>query len=117
MGLARLFSDEGRLDEAQAHLELARSYVVNDAYLLARASLLQAEVRDKLEMPEEAKSEALYALEVFKKLGAQIDVEYTRSFMERIEVNGPRDDGELIYKSPFVVCVNSSYSDEVTESG
>ena len=115
--LAELFSNQGRFDETKTHLEHARSYAANDVYLLARASLLQAVVRHKQDISEEAKSEALCALEVFEKLGAQIDAEYTRSFIERIEVDGPRDDGEPIDKSPFVACVNSSYSDEVTESG
>ena len=115
--LTDLFSDEGRFAEAQTHVEHARSHAANDVYLLARASLLQAGFRHKQGVLEEAKSEGLCALEVFEKLGAETDAEYTRSLIERIAADEPNDDGELIGTIPFVACVDSSCSDEVVEPG
>ena len=42
--LAWLFLDEGAFDDATAHVEQARSYVVEDRYTLGRAIKLQAEI-------------------------------------------------------------------------
>jgi tetratricopeptide (TPR) repeat protein len=42
--LAQLFSEESKFDDAHAHIEQAKSHVVNDAYLLGRATELQAQI-------------------------------------------------------------------------
>ena len=83
--LADLFYREGRLDDAHAHVERAKSHAANDTYLLAQASLLQAQLWHEQEMFEEAKSEALRALNTFEKFGAAIDVENTRKVLKRID--------------------------------
>jgi len=85
--LSQLFSEEGRSNDAHAQLERARSHAVNHAYLLARASQLQAGFWNKQHMFEEAKSEALRALGVYEKLGATNDAEYTRELLGQIDSN------------------------------
>ena len=42
--LVRVFYEEGRLDDAQAHIERAKSHAVDDAYLLACALHVQAQL-------------------------------------------------------------------------
>ena len=83
--LADLFSEEGKLNDAHTHLELAKSHAVNDTYLLARASRLQAGLWIKQRMLSKAKVEALRALEVFEKFGAGKDAEKTRQLLKRID--------------------------------
>ena len=83
--LSELFSEEGRLDDAHAHVERAKSHAVNDAYLMARASRVQAWLWDRQQKFEEAKSEALRALDVFEKLGALNDAEVTRQLLGHID--------------------------------
>jgi len=116
--LADLFSQEGRFNDAHAHIEQAKPYAVNGAYNQARASQLQAKVWDQQRMFEEAKSEALCALGVFERLGATNDAEDTRELLGRIDRNarlmdsglaisdGPADDGELLKTMLLVVYVN-----------
>ena len=124
--LADLFSTEGRFNDAHAHFEQARSHAVDDAYLLARASLLQAWTWNKQHMFEEARSEALHALSAFEKLGAMENAEDTRNFLGEINRNAvgsgpalsdkPADDGEPIEPTLLVVYINSSCSDGITGS-
>lgn len=85
--LADLFSEEGRFSDAHAHLKLAKSHAVNDAYLLARASRLQAGIWNKQRIFQKAKVEALRALDVFEKFGAAKDAEKTRQLLQRIDRN------------------------------
>ena len=90
--MARLFSREGRFNDAHAHVEQARLRAVNDTYLLARASLLQAGFWDKQHIFEEAKSEALGAFVVFERLGATNYVESTRELLEQVDRNATDSD-------------------------
>jgi len=124
--LAVLFFEACRFDDAQAHVERAKSYTVNDTHLLAHTSQLQAWVWYKQHMFEEAKSEAQRALGLFEKLGATRDAEDTRELLGKMEM-----DFELV-TTPQHICsishcklletmlldmhVNSSCSDEITES-
>ena len=83
--LVWVFAEEGKFDDAQIHVERARSYAVDNTYLLARVSLLQARVRYAQSAFGEAKSEGLRALDVFGKLGAANDAESTRQFLQKID--------------------------------
>ena len=83
--LATLFSGEGKFNDAQAHVERAKSHAIDSTYFLARASTLQARVWYDQHMFGEAKSEALRALGVFEKLGATSDVEHARGLLRRID--------------------------------
>ena len=83
--LAALFCDDGRFDEAHAHIELAKSHTANSAYTLGRAMELWATVWYKQRRVEEAKAGALRAADVYEKLGNAQDVERCRKLLERIE--------------------------------
>ena len=83
--LAWLFSGKDRFDDAHVHVQRARSHVVNDPYLLARASQQQAILWSEKDKPEEANSEALRALDVFEKLGAANDAERVRNLLRWID--------------------------------
>ena len=92
--LAQLFSGGGRLDDAHAHLERAKSHAVNDAYNLACAMELQANFWCKQRMFEKARLEASCAAEVYEKIGATGGAENCREFLRSI---GELDlDGELM---------------------
>ena len=83
--LANVSLAEGRFDDAQIHVERARSCAVGNPYLLARASLLQAGLWYAQSMFGEAKSEGLRVLDVFVKLGAVSDAEFTRQLLREID--------------------------------
>jgi len=82
--LADLFLGHRRFDDAHAHIGCTKAHAVDDVYLLACGSDLQARVWYEQHMYEEAKSEALGALGVFEKLGATRNAERTREFLMRI---------------------------------
>jgi len=70
-----LFSSEGRFDDAHAHIKRAESHTVGHPYNLGNAMYQQALFWYKQQKFEEAKSEALRAVEVFEMLGATQDLE------------------------------------------
>jgi len=125
--LARLFSREGRFNDAHARIEQAKSHAVNDTYLLARASLLQARFWYRQHMFEEAKSEALRVLGVFEKFGATSDAERARKLLGRIDRNArgnglatsnESDDDPWwwVPQTMLLVCVLTPHWDGITES-
>jgi hypothetical protein len=67
---------------------------------------------------EEAKSEALRALDAFEKLGAADDVERVRELLQQIDLDACEsgDDGELLTTVLSVVFIDSSYSDRTAKS-
>jgi tetratricopeptide (TPR) repeat protein len=83
--LAKLFRDEGRLDDAHAHIELAKSHTVNSTQNLGNAMELQARVLYEQHRLEEAKSEVLLATQVYERLGAAKKVERCRKLLQDIE--------------------------------
>jgi tetratricopeptide (TPR) repeat protein len=83
--LAELFRDEDEFDEANAHIEQAKSQAVNDAYNMSRAMQIQAEVWYHQHRLDEAKSEALRALEIYEKHGAAGDAGICRGILRKIE--------------------------------
>ena len=68
--LAELCFDEGRFDDAHAHLERAKPHAANDPYLLGRAMELQAGFWYRERRFEAAKSEVLRAVDLYDKFGA-----------------------------------------------
>jgi tetratricopeptide (TPR) repeat protein len=82
--LALVFLDQGRFDDAHAHVERAKSHAVN-AYNLGRMMRLQADIWYKQGRLEEAKSEILSTVDVFQKLGAAGDLESCGRFLQLIE--------------------------------
>ena len=79
--LALLFFCEKRFDDAHAHIERAKSHAINDPYSLGCAMVLQAVFWLQERKPEEAKSEALGAIDVFERLGAAKGVEDCRAIL------------------------------------
>ena len=88
--LADLFSAQGKFEDAQTHLEYAKSHTVNNTYLLAQAMDHQARLWDMQGRCEDAESEALRALDAFEKLGAARDAEDTRGLLRQIEARRSR---------------------------
>jgi len=83
--LAWLFFDQGKFDDAHAHVELAKSHMVGDAYHLGRIMELQAGFWYQQHQFEEARSELSRAAEVYEKLGAIGDLEDCRELIQQIE--------------------------------
>ena len=110
--LAELFFSEKRIDDAHAHVERAKSHAINFPYYLGRATELQAGFWLEEGKLEEAKSEALGAIDVFERLGAAKDVERCRKILRYIEkrTEKPVTSGELLETVPLPTSVNSPFS-------
>ena len=76
--LAVLFRNEGRLEDAQSHIERIKPHAIDSAYSLGRVMNLQASVWYEQNRLEEARSEALRAVDVYEKLGAASDLKSCR---------------------------------------
>ena len=83
--LAGLFGGVGRLGDAHAHIEHAKSHAANSAYNLGLAAELQVKVWCAQHRFEEAKSEALRAADIFERLGAVRDLEFCRRHLRYIQ--------------------------------
>ena len=83
--LVYLFADKDRFDDAQAHVERAKSHTAHTTYLLGRTADLQAWLWRKQGRHEEAKSEALRAADLYEKIGAMKDLEESRDFLMGID--------------------------------
>ena len=70
-GLAELFRDQDDFDDAHLHVEQAKTYTVDDRYRLGRARLVQAQIYYRQHRLEDSAFEALGALEIFERFGAQ----------------------------------------------
>jgi tetratricopeptide (TPR) repeat protein len=118
--LAVLSFDEGRFDDAHAHLEHAKSHATNDndPFLLARVMRRQAWFWHRQHRFEEAKSGALRAFDAFEKLGATNDAETARELLRWIDRDAYEldDDGEPLVAVLSVVFIDFLYSDSITES-
>jgi tetratricopeptide (TPR) repeat protein len=115
--LAILFRDEGEFDEASTHTEQAKLHADNDAYKLGRAIKMQAGIWNLQHRLEEAKSEALHALEIFEKLGARRYAGRCRDLLQTIEreMNDRSTGfkGELPYTILHPTTVNTAFQHEV----
>ena len=83
--LAFLYLDEREFDDAQTHVEQAKPHATEDRYKLGRAMDLQALIWYRQHRFEEAKLEALGALEIFEKLGAANDAVSCRDTLRKTE--------------------------------
>ena len=83
--LARLFLEEGRSNDAQAHIGYAKSYTINNTFLLGQVVYLQASLWYQQDRFEEAKSEALCGVDIFEKLGAIKDADDCRKLLQSIQ--------------------------------
>ena len=86
LNLAELFSNQGKFDDSYAHVEYAKSHVVDDMYLMGRAMHLQAKLWYRQGRVREARSEALYAIDAYEKVGAGMqDLGVCRDLLRSIE--------------------------------
>jgi len=92
--LAVLFLDEGRFDDAQVHIEQAKSHTINDAYNLGSAMEVQANLWYRQRKFDEAKSEVLRAVGIYEKLGAAKDLEKCMRLLRKIDE--ATDGGKLL---------------------
>jgi len=83
--LALLFLIQGRFDDANVHAERAKSYTGNHAYNLAVAMDMQATIWYKQDRFEEARSEALRAVDAFEKLGPSRRLNDAKDLLRDIE--------------------------------
>jgi tetratricopeptide (TPR) repeat protein len=83
--LAELFLDEGRFDDAQAHIEHAEPHMVDSTLSLDHAVVRRFLILESQHRLEEAKSETLRAADIFKKLGFAKGVENCRIVLRKIE--------------------------------
>ena len=113
--LAGLFYYKDRLDDAQPHIERAKSHTVNSAIRLAYATQIQAWVWFEQRKLEEARSEVLRAADIFEKLGSTADAERCRELFQKIQeeldaavASSQSDpDCELLLVMIFPACINS----------
>lgn len=82
--LAELFLRRCRFDDAENHIKQAKSHTDNSAYNLGRAMELRAKICSKQHRFEEARSEALRAVETFEKLGAVKKMEKCKRLLQNI---------------------------------
>jgi tetratricopeptide (TPR) repeat protein len=105
-GLAELFGEGTELDNERAHIEQAKSHAVDGAmqYELGRAMLMQAEVWFRQLRFEDAKSEALDAVQIFEKLGSEEALRHCRRLLQKVEQGikkrSTRPPGELLITTP-----------------
>ena len=85
IGLATLFCGENDFANATAHTEQARSHAEDEPYKLGRTMRLQASIWYRQLRLEDAKSEALRALEIFEKLGAAKAAEGCNDILQEVE--------------------------------
>ena len=87
-GLAHLFLGEDEFDDANPHIEQAKSLGVSDPYSLGRAMELQALAWYIQLRLEDSKSEVLRALEIFEELGSAGDAGNCRRLLRDVERAG-----------------------------
>ena len=97
--LAMLFQDEHEFDDANAHIDQAKSHTVDSPYNLGRAMEFQAEVWYQQRRLEDSKLEALRALEIFEELGSTEDAGNCRNLLRKVEQ--ATKDGPLVPSGEF----------------
>ena len=83
--LAALFRDQRGFDDANTHIERAKSHTASSAYNLGAAMEMQARIWYLQHRLEEARSETLRTIDVYEKVGATKEVEDCRKFFQYIE--------------------------------
>ena len=83
--LASLYLDEGKLNDAYTHVEHAKSHAEDNILTLSGVLLLSTDILYNQNRPEEAKLEALRALDILEKVGATDTAETVRRLLEEVE--------------------------------
>jgi tetratricopeptide (TPR) repeat protein len=110
--LAELFGDETKLDDERAHIELAKLCAIDGAmqYELGYATNMQANVWYRQLRFEDAKLEALDAVQIFEKLGSVDGLRRCRRLLRKVEqtINkqSTRPPGEPLITTPHPTSVD-----------
>ena len=83
--LAALFRDQRGFDDANTHVEHAKSHTVDSPYNLGHAMEMQAGIWYMQHRLEEARSETLRAIDVYEKVGATKDIQDCKKLFQYIE--------------------------------
>ena len=83
--MAILFRDGGEFDKAHTHITQAKDHALDAKYRLGRAMEEQAQIWCREGRDEDAASEALAAIEMYRKFGAAGDLERCTSFLQDIQ--------------------------------
>ena len=83
--MSELFRSEDESNDANAHIEQAKSHAVDNPYNLGCGMKMQARIWYQQRRLEDARSEAVRALESFEKLGATKDAEGCKGLLWEIE--------------------------------
>ena len=84
--ISRLFAERDKFNDAQVHIERAKSYAAEDTYFLGGVTEIQAETWYRQGRLEDAAAEALRAREIYEKLGAAKGVEDCKRLLQAIEL-------------------------------
>ena len=83
--LADVFGAQDEFEDANTHIERAKSHTVDDTHNLAHAVQMQARIWVQQRRLEDARLEASRALEIYEKLGAAQDARMCRRLLQQIE--------------------------------
>ena len=83
--IAMLFFDEGEFDNAHTHIIQAKDHALDNKYYLGRVMEERARIWHRQDRHEDAMSEILCALEMYRKLGVAIHVERCTVLLQDIE--------------------------------
>ncbi|KAF9792061.1 hypothetical protein BJ322DRAFT_9175 [Thelephora terrestris] len=83
--LAALLTRQDEFDKAHSHIDQAKAHAADDPLHLGRATRFKAHILYRQRQLEDALSEALGALEIFKKLGASMDTTRCNDLIKQIE--------------------------------
>ena len=111
--LSLLFSGEGRFDDADTHIECAKSHAANNPYNLGRAMELQANFLYGKQMFERAKFEASCAINAYEKIGAASDIEDCKELLRKIDELDP--DSEFLETIPLPAHTDFPFQGQETE--
>ena len=117
--LAILFRDEGKFDDAHAHIKQAKEYALDDKYQLGCAMETQAWIWYLQGRHEDAVQDALCTIEIFEKLGSASGLKRCNTLLLTIEgsakkllMSGETDSrGELLETNLLPTSVNFPFSD------
>ena len=82
--LSKLFHGESKFDNANAHIEQAKSHAINNAHNMALATKIQADHWYQQGRLEDARLEVLRALAIFEELGTVKEAGKCRNLLQKI---------------------------------
>ncbi|KAF9791096.1 hypothetical protein BJ322DRAFT_425458 [Thelephora terrestris] len=108
--LVEVFCNQGRLDDANTHAEQLKLRAADNLYHLGCAMKMRAIIWYQQRRFEEAKSEALCALEILDNLGAAMQVTSCRSDLQLIELAMESDSTKVQCLWTPIKCLKGFFS-------